>query len=185
MAAGEPRWEDDDEQLVADLVLLGLTRNEARLYLAAEGRPPLRAAELAELAGVTRAKAYAGAPSTRSPPSTPPASAPGWPSARPAARSSASRPGSPWTSAWSTGGPASSAWTGTRMARGPGWCWSTPACRPPSATPSTPSGRWRARRRPDGARAQVRRCRFARARRDLTSAVRLRTVRVLFLVSRG
>jgi hypothetical protein len=59
MAAGEPRWEDDDEQLVADLVLLGLTRNEARLYLAAEGRPPLRAAELAELAGVTRTKAYA------------------------------------------------------------------------------------------------------------------------------
>jgi Sugar-specific transcriptional regulator TrmB len=59
MAAREPRWEDDDEQLVADLVLLGLTRNEARLYLAAEGRPPLRAAELAELAGVTRTKAYA------------------------------------------------------------------------------------------------------------------------------
>ncbi|HEY2958237.1 MAG TPA: helix-turn-helix domain-containing protein [Actinomycetota bacterium] len=59
MAAREPRWDDDDEQLVADLVLLGLTRNEARLYLAAEGRPPLRAAELAELAGVTRTKAYA------------------------------------------------------------------------------------------------------------------------------
>jgi Sugar-specific transcriptional regulator TrmB len=58
MAAREPRW-DDDEQLVADLVVLGLTRNEARLYLAAEGRPPLRAAELAELAGVTRTKAYA------------------------------------------------------------------------------------------------------------------------------
>ena len=50
-------WEREDE-LVADLVELGLTRNEARLYLAAEGRPPLRAAELAELAGVSRTKAY-------------------------------------------------------------------------------------------------------------------------------
>jgi hypothetical protein len=57
MAARDLPWEHDDE-LVADLVQLGLTRNEARLYLAAEGRPPLRAAELAELAGVTRTKAY-------------------------------------------------------------------------------------------------------------------------------
>jgi HTH-type transcriptional regulator, sugar sensing transcriptional regulator len=57
MAARELPWEREDE-LVADLVQLGLTRNEARLYLAAEGRPPLRAAELAELAGVTRTKAY-------------------------------------------------------------------------------------------------------------------------------
>jgi len=57
MAARESPWESEDE-LVADLVQLGLSRNEARLYLAAEGRPPLRAAELAELAGVTRTKAY-------------------------------------------------------------------------------------------------------------------------------
>jgi sugar-specific transcriptional regulator TrmB len=57
MAAREPPWEGEDE-LVADLVQLGLTRNEARLYLAADGRPPLRASELAELAGVTRTKAY-------------------------------------------------------------------------------------------------------------------------------
>src|SRR6266540_4089773 len=57
MPAREPPWEGEDE-LVADLVQLGLTRNEARLYLAADGRPPLRASELAELAGVTRTKAY-------------------------------------------------------------------------------------------------------------------------------
>lgn len=57
MAAPEGAWEDED-RLVADLVQLGLTRNEARLYVAADGRPPLRAAELAELAGVTRTKAY-------------------------------------------------------------------------------------------------------------------------------
>jgi sugar-specific transcriptional regulator TrmB len=49
---------EDQRQLVADLVELGLARNEARLYLAASGREALRAAELAELAGVTRTKAY-------------------------------------------------------------------------------------------------------------------------------
>jgi hypothetical protein len=57
MGLREPAGEGENE-LVADLVELGLTRNEARLYLAASGRPPLRAAELAELAGVTRTKAY-------------------------------------------------------------------------------------------------------------------------------
>jgi hypothetical protein len=57
MGLREPAREDENE-LVADLVELGLTRNEARLYLAASGRPALRAAELAELAGVTRTKAY-------------------------------------------------------------------------------------------------------------------------------
>jgi HTH-type transcriptional regulator, sugar sensing transcriptional regulator len=59
MGLREPAMEDENE-LVADLVELGLTRNEARLYLAASGRPALRAAELAELAGVTRTKAYDG-----------------------------------------------------------------------------------------------------------------------------
>jgi predicted DNA-binding transcriptional regulator len=57
MAIREPEWDDEDE-LVAALTELGLTRNEARLYLAASGQPAMRAAELAELAGVTRTKAY-------------------------------------------------------------------------------------------------------------------------------
>jgi HTH-type transcriptional regulator, sugar sensing transcriptional regulator len=57
MGLREPAFSDHGE-LVADLVELGLTRNEARLYLAASGREALRAAELAELAGVTRSKAY-------------------------------------------------------------------------------------------------------------------------------
>jgi sugar-specific transcriptional regulator TrmB len=50
-------WEDE-EQLVQYLAEFGLGRNEARMYLAALGRPPLRVAELAELADVNRPKAY-------------------------------------------------------------------------------------------------------------------------------
>jgi len=57
MAIRESEWEDEDE-LVAALTELGLTRNEARLYLAAYGQAAMRAAELAEQAGVTRTKAY-------------------------------------------------------------------------------------------------------------------------------
>jgi len=57
MAIREPEWEDEGE-LVAALTELGLTRNEARLYLAAYGQAAMRAAELAEHAGVTRTKAY-------------------------------------------------------------------------------------------------------------------------------
>jgi len=57
MAIRKSEWEEEDE-LVAALTELGLTRNEARLYLAAYGQAALRAAELAELAGVTRTKAY-------------------------------------------------------------------------------------------------------------------------------
>ena len=53
----ETGWEGE-EQLVQNLSEFGLTRNEARLYLAAFGRPPLRAAELAELADISRPKAY-------------------------------------------------------------------------------------------------------------------------------
>jgi hypothetical protein len=49
---------DDEDQLVQYLAEFGLSRNEARMYLAALGRPPLRVAELAELAEVNRPKAY-------------------------------------------------------------------------------------------------------------------------------
>src|SRR5918993_1065749 len=48
----------DEEQLVQYLAEFGFGRNEARIYLAALGRPPLRVAELAELADVNRPKAY-------------------------------------------------------------------------------------------------------------------------------
>ncbi|HEV8425917.1 MAG TPA: helix-turn-helix domain-containing protein [Actinomycetes bacterium] len=57
MATDDRGWEDD-EQLVQYLAEFGLSRNEARMYLAAPGRPPLRVAELAELADVNRPKAY-------------------------------------------------------------------------------------------------------------------------------
>jgi hypothetical protein len=53
----EGAWGGEDH-LVHDLGEFGLTRNEARLYLAAYGRPAMRAAELAELADVNRPKAY-------------------------------------------------------------------------------------------------------------------------------
>jgi HTH-type transcriptional regulator, sugar sensing transcriptional regulator len=57
MAIEDRGWEDE-EQLVQYLAEFGLNRNEARMYLAALGRPPLRVAELAELADVNRPKAY-------------------------------------------------------------------------------------------------------------------------------
>jgi predicted DNA-binding transcriptional regulator len=57
MASDDPAWEDE-EQLVQYLAEFGFNRNEARIYLAALGRPPLRVAELAELADVNRPKAY-------------------------------------------------------------------------------------------------------------------------------
>jgi hypothetical protein len=57
MSARNGDW-DGEDQLVRDLAEFGLTRNEARLYLAAYGRPAMRAAELAELADVNRPKAY-------------------------------------------------------------------------------------------------------------------------------
>src|SRR5215203_5859194 len=46
----EDRGWSDEEQLVQYLAEFGFGRNEARIYLAALGRPPLRVAELAELA---------------------------------------------------------------------------------------------------------------------------------------
>jgi sugar-specific transcriptional regulator TrmB len=54
----DDRGWSDEEQLVQYLVEFGFNRNEARIYLAALGRPPLRVAELAELADVNRPKAY-------------------------------------------------------------------------------------------------------------------------------
>jgi sugar-specific transcriptional regulator TrmB len=57
MSSDDRGW-SDEEQLVQHLAEFGLSRNEARMYLAALGRPPLRVAELAELADVNRPKAY-------------------------------------------------------------------------------------------------------------------------------
>jgi sugar-specific transcriptional regulator TrmB len=57
MATDDHAW-NDEEQLVGYLTEFGFNRNEARMYLAALGRPPLRVAELAELADVNRPKAY-------------------------------------------------------------------------------------------------------------------------------
>src|SRR6266508_2804670 len=57
MVVREAQWGDED-QLVADLAEFGLGRNEARLYLAAVGGPAMRAAELAQLADISRTKAY-------------------------------------------------------------------------------------------------------------------------------
>jgi Sugar-specific transcriptional regulator TrmB len=57
MVGGEARWGDED-QLIAGLAEFGLGRNEARLYLAAVGRSSMRAAELAQLADISRTKAY-------------------------------------------------------------------------------------------------------------------------------
>ncbi len=48
----------DEDQLIAGLAEFGLGRNEARLYLAAFGRPAMRAAELAQLANIGRTKVY-------------------------------------------------------------------------------------------------------------------------------
>ena len=55
LSAGQ--W-DDEERLIAGLGEFGLSRNEARLYLAAVGRSAMRVAELAELAEINRPKAY-------------------------------------------------------------------------------------------------------------------------------
>jgi sugar-specific transcriptional regulator TrmB len=57
MSIDDRGW-PDEEQLVQHLAEFGFSRNEARIYLAALGRPPLRVAELAELADVNRPKAY-------------------------------------------------------------------------------------------------------------------------------
>src|SRR5262245_108954 len=57
MSTDDRGW-SDEEQPVQYLAEFGFSRNEARIYLAALGRPPLRVAELAELADVNRPKAY-------------------------------------------------------------------------------------------------------------------------------
>ena len=57
MSTDDRGW-SDEEKLVQHLAEFGFSRNEARMYLAALGRPPLRVAELAELADVNRPKAY-------------------------------------------------------------------------------------------------------------------------------
>ena len=57
MSIDDRGWSDED-QLVQYLAEFGFNRNEARIYLAALGRPPLRVAELAELGDVNRPKAY-------------------------------------------------------------------------------------------------------------------------------
>ena len=57
MSTDDRGW-SDEEQLVQFLAEFGFGRNEARMYLAALGRPPLRVAELAELSDVSRPKAY-------------------------------------------------------------------------------------------------------------------------------
>ena len=57
MSTDDRGW-SDEEQLVQHLAEFGFNRNEARMYLAALGRGPLRVAELAELADVNRPKAY-------------------------------------------------------------------------------------------------------------------------------
>jgi hypothetical protein len=57
MSTDDRAW-SDEEQLVQHLAEFGFSRNEARMYLAALGRGPLRVAELAELADVNRPKAY-------------------------------------------------------------------------------------------------------------------------------
>jgi hypothetical protein len=57
MGGDEAQWGEED-QLIAALGEFGLGRNEARLYLAAIGRQSMRAAELAQLADISRTKAY-------------------------------------------------------------------------------------------------------------------------------
>jgi sugar-specific transcriptional regulator TrmB len=57
MSTDDRGW-SDEEQLVQYLAEFGLSRNEARMYLAALGRPSLRVAELAELSDISRPKAY-------------------------------------------------------------------------------------------------------------------------------
>jgi hypothetical protein len=48
----------DKDQIISGLAEFGLGRNEARLYLAAVGRPSMRAAQLAARAEISRTKAY-------------------------------------------------------------------------------------------------------------------------------
>src|SRR4029450_11445128 len=57
MSTDDRGW-SDEEQLVQHLAEFGFSRNEARIYLAALGRPPLGGAELAALAHLHRPKAY-------------------------------------------------------------------------------------------------------------------------------
>ena len=57
MSTDDRGW-SDEEQLVQYLGEFGFGRNEARMYLAALGRPSLRVAELAELSDISRPKAY-------------------------------------------------------------------------------------------------------------------------------
>ena len=57
MSTDDRGW-SDEEQLLQHLAEFGFSRNEARMYLAAVGRGPLRVAELAELSDVNRPKAY-------------------------------------------------------------------------------------------------------------------------------
>jgi sugar-specific transcriptional regulator TrmB len=57
MSTDDRGW-SDEEQLVQYLAEFGFSRNEARMYLAALGRPPLRVAEVAELSDISRPKAY-------------------------------------------------------------------------------------------------------------------------------
>jgi sugar-specific transcriptional regulator TrmB len=57
MSTDDRGW-SDEEQLVQYLAEFGFSRNEARMYLAALGRQPLRVAELAELSDISRPKAY-------------------------------------------------------------------------------------------------------------------------------
>jgi hypothetical protein len=57
MAGVAAQWGDED-QIIAGLAEFGLGRNEARLYLAAVGRQSMRAAQLAQLAEISRTKAY-------------------------------------------------------------------------------------------------------------------------------
>jgi sugar-specific transcriptional regulator TrmB len=57
MSIDDRGW-SDEEQLVQYLAEFGFGRNEARMYVAALGRPPLRVAELAELSDISRPKAY-------------------------------------------------------------------------------------------------------------------------------
>jgi DNA-binding MarR family transcriptional regulator len=57
MPGAAAQWSDED-QIISGLAEFGLGRNEARLYLAAVGRPSMRAAQLAALADISRTKAY-------------------------------------------------------------------------------------------------------------------------------
>ena len=57
-AAQHAPQSSDEDQIISGLAEFGLGRNEARLYLAAVGRPSMRAAQLAARAEISRTKAY-------------------------------------------------------------------------------------------------------------------------------